>query len=182
MRSPAEAVAFIPTDKITAQTLTQHLETLIAKILPPTVTGLSVTLRHENISGAYYHYTHGLKKHDGNCQRIAHGHRSMIEIYLGNTRSPELEALWAARWHDIYLGTLEDRVEVSDLPWLNADDLRASHEAFRYQAPQGLFELAVAKSTCEIIPPIPRSSSFQPISPILYMLNSRTNAVTCRCL
>ena len=59
-------------------------------------------------SGAYYHYTHGLRKHLGNCQRIAHGHRSRLEIYADGQRSQLTEYQWAKRWRDIYIGTRSD--------------------------------------------------------------------------
>ncbi|MDO6806920.1 6-carboxytetrahydropterin synthase, partial [Wenyingzhuangia sp. 1_MG-2023] len=64
----------------------------------------------ERIDSAFYHYSHGLKKHNGNCQRIAHGHRSRIEIFCNGERSDELEQQWAQRWRDIYIGTSADLV------------------------------------------------------------------------
>lgn len=61
--------------------------------LPPTVLGLSVKLREENISTteASYRYTHGIQGHNGLCQRLFHGHRSRIEIFIGDERRPDLE-------------------------------------------------------------------------------------------
>lgn len=76
--------------------------------LPANVERIVVRLREENIDGAYYHYSHGLKKHDGACQRIAHGHRSRIEIFEDNVRSPMLEKRWGELFRDIYIGTTDD--------------------------------------------------------------------------
>ena len=61
--------------------------------LPPTVLGLAVKLREEAIAAteASYRYTHGIQGHNGLCQRLFHGHRSRIEIYIGDERRPDLE-------------------------------------------------------------------------------------------
>lgn len=151
LRSPYQAVTLIDAQTIDNPTLTTYLEQAIRDILPDNIDNVRVSLHHEHVQGAYYHYSHGLKKHDGNCQRIAHGHRSIIEIYLNGERHAGLENQWARRWQDIYLGSLEDRVEISDLAWDAVRTLKDSHEAFRYQAQQGLFELVIAKENCEII-------------------------------
>ena len=118
------------------------------------MTGLEITLRHENIAGAFYHYTHGLKKHDGNCQRIAHGHRSPVEILVDGQRDNEKEAAFAKRWEDIYLGSVEDQISVTKLNLSSSAQIISdeSHYGFRYTAPQGEFELAIAKSETEILP------------------------------
>ena len=52
-----------------------------------------VKLREENISPteASFRYTHGIQGHNGLCQRLFHGHRSRIEIFVGDERRPDLE-------------------------------------------------------------------------------------------
>ncbi|MCX6123977.1 MAG: 6-carboxytetrahydropterin synthase [Proteobacteria bacterium] len=61
--------------------------------LPQTVLGLAVKLREEPISTteASYRYTHGIQGHNGLCQRLFHGHRSRIEVYVAEERRPDLE-------------------------------------------------------------------------------------------
>ena len=73
---PADAFAYIDAKQVNELTVTDYLRGVIKRELPGNVEGLKLMLRPEAIDGFYYHYTHGLKKHDGNCQRIAHGHRS----------------------------------------------------------------------------------------------------------
>ncbi len=147
--SPADAHVAIPAEKVDELSLTAFLQQQIKPLLPENVQQLLFVLRPEKANGFYYHYSHGLKKHDGNCQRIAHGHRSTIEIYQHNMLSPRLNKFWTERWTDIYLGTAEDQVQAADCQWLQPQD---NSHFFRYQAPQGWFEIALPVSHCEIVP------------------------------
>lgn len=154
LNCPDQAYCLIDAETVTIESITDHVYQILRNNLPSNVTDIEITLRHENISGAFYHYSHGLKKHDGNCQRIAHGHRSPIEILVDGQRDSEREAAFAKRWQDIYLGSKEDQVSVSELNL--AQEANAvtdqSHYGFRYTAPQGEFELAIAKAETEILP------------------------------
>ncbi|KGY12207.1 6-pyruvoyl tetrahydropterin synthase [Vibrio tubiashii] len=154
LHCPDEAYCLVDAEAITIESITSLVYEILRNNLPSNVTGIEITLRHEHIPGAFYHYTHGLKKHDGNCQRIAHGHRSPIEIVVDGQRDTEKEVAFARRWQDIYLGSQEDQVSVSQL---NLSENAASvtdysHYGFRYTAPQGEFQLAIAKSETEILP------------------------------
>ncbi|NND00327.1 MAG: 6-pyruvoyl tetrahydropterin reductase, partial [Gammaproteobacteria bacterium] len=109
-RSPASAVCKIPKRQVKRQAVADFLEQNLPQFLPENVQKLEIRLRREKQSGHYYCYSHGLKKHDGNCQRIAHGHRSRIKIWQNGQRAEQLEKQLAGRWRDIYLGTVEDVV------------------------------------------------------------------------
>ncbi|HEH9416784.1 TPA: 6-carboxytetrahydropterin synthase [Aeromonas sobria] len=153
LRCPTQGFAFIPAPHVDKESVTRYLLAVLAKRLPDNIKDLSLTLRQEAITGAFYHYSHGLKKHDGNCQRIAHGHRSPIEIHVDGERDDELELNWAERWGDIYLGTEEDKVVLTELalsPHANTQ-LGAHHLGFKYVAPQGLFQLAIPAAEVEMI-------------------------------
>ncbi|MFM5785642.1 6-pyruvoyl trahydropterin synthase family protein [Aeromonas veronii] len=153
LRCPSQGFAFIPAPQVDKESVTRYLLAVLAKRLPGNIKDLSLTLRQEAITGAFYHYSHGLKKHDGNCQRIAHGHRSPIEIHIDGERDQELELNWAERWGDIYLGTEEDKVALTELalsPRANAQ-LGEHHCGFKYVAPQGLFQLAIPCAEVEMI-------------------------------
>ena len=149
MASPEQAVVVVPSEQIDAESLTVFLQQHIKPLLPDNVARLEFTLRPEQSSSFYYHYSHGLKKHDGNCQRIAHGHRSTIQIYTDNMLSPRLNKYWCERWQDIYLGTADDLCQPEQLRYLTA---AAGEYCFRYQAAQGWFELCMPKAHCEIVP------------------------------
>ncbi len=147
--SPVEAHVAIPASRVDESSLTAFLQQQIKPLLPDNVEQLVFVLRPEKANGFYYHYSHGLKKHDGNCQRIAHGHRSTIEIYQHNMLSPRLNKYWTERWNDIYLGTAADQVDQQDCKWLQDQE---NSYFFRYQAAQGWFEIALPVSHCEIVP------------------------------
>ncbi|BFM48414.1 hypothetical protein [Marinomonas sp. THO17] len=134
--APQQAFCSLPCDKITPEFAQAWVEQQILNLLPAELEAIRVRFTPEKIQGAQYQYSHGLKKHAGNCQRIAHGHRSSIEIYQNDEAAPALEQDWAQRWHDIYLGTQEDLLEITQINGL-------PHHAFRYTSQQGLFELTI---------------------------------------
>ena len=153
LQSPQCAFAKIPTEEINIASVTKYLTTIILKELPTNVQGLTLTLRPENIDGDFYHYTHGLKLHDGNCQRIAHGHRSKINFYINGERSTDLEHFWCQRWEDIYIASEDDRVSKVNIQLSETakDKLTDDHEYFSYAAPQGRFDIAVDKNILEVV-------------------------------
>ena len=156
LRCPTQGFAFIPAPQVDKESVTRYLLGVLAKRLPGNIKDLSLTLRQERIEGAFYHYSHGLKKHDGNCQRIAHGHRSPVEILVDGERDEELEFNWAERWADIYLGTEEDRVALGELALSKRAEASlkegdAHYIGFKYVAPQGLFQLAMPAVEVEMI-------------------------------
>jgi len=150
---PADAYAFIDAPEIDIQATLSYLHAVIKKELPNNVKGLELKLRAENIPSFYYHYTHGLKKHDGNCQRIAHGHRSAIQVFVDGMRSPAWEQRWSRRWEDIYIGTAEDVVTAEHLTLspLAKDVIGDRHVCYSYVAEQGVFELALPAAENEVM-------------------------------
>lgn len=153
LQSPLSAFAKIDAKFIDIASVTTHLTKIILAELPKNVQGLTLNLRPENIDGAYYHYTHGLKLHDGNCQRIAHGHRSKIQIFKNGQRSNALEEVWSLRWQDIYLASEADRISLTDIELSNEAkaNLTPDHQLFSYFAPQGRFDIAVPGKILDVV-------------------------------
>jgi len=153
LQSPQCAFAAIDCATITIDSVTTHLTEIILAQLPSNVQGLSLVLRPENIAGDYYHYTHGLKLHDGNCQRIAHGHRSKIQIFVDNKKNIELEHQWCHRWQDIYIASEADRVAKADIELSSQAEqyMTPDHQFFSYTAPQGRFDIAVATNVLDVV-------------------------------
>jgi len=153
LQSPACAFASLDCLTIDIPAVTKHLTDIILAELPDNVQGLTLVLRPEVITTDYYHYTHGLKLHDGNCQRIAHGHRSKIQILVDDKRDAKLEAAWCQRWKDIYIASEADRVAKADIELSSQamNNLTPDHQYFSYHAPQGRFDIAVDSKILDVV-------------------------------
>lgn len=140
MTCPRQAVALIPTVTIEPKTAAQWVTSQTTPLMPSNLKSLHLNFTTETIEGPYYHYSHGLKKHNGNCQRIAHGHRSRIAIWLDDARQPVLEQQWAKLWRDAYIGSREGVVAHTE-----------HRTDFAYFAQQGRFTLSLPSSRVYLI-------------------------------
>ncbi|MDE1462848.1 6-pyruvoyl trahydropterin synthase family protein [Spartinivicinus poritis] len=142
--APSSAIITIDASEISPSTITPVIEQHLKQVLPDNVENITLKLYPEIINGSFYHYSHGLKKHKGCCQRIAHGHRSAINIYRNGEPDPLLEADYANQFRDIYIGTKEDITgEFID------NDM--AYFKFAYTAQQGYFELVISQPHCYLI-------------------------------
>lgn len=139
-RSPEQAIVLVELDQVTETSLAKWCKERLLELFPEEVQGLEISFVPEAISGAFYHYSHGLQQHDGNCQRIAHGHRSRIEIFLDGQRDTGVEQQWAETFHDIYIGTRSHLLSAS-----------ADEHHYCYEAPQGEFEIRLPARHCYLI-------------------------------
>lgn len=149
---PQESFFLVRSDKISDRCLESSIERHLLACLPQGVKGITITLRPESIQGESYHYSHGLKKHRGNCQRIAHGHRSAIRILIDGERSHRWEQQWAKRWNNAYLLSREDIVSVSEL---SPRAVAYWHEGMicsSYRSFQGYFEIMLGCEAVDILP------------------------------
>ncbi|MBU3022952.1 6-carboxytetrahydropterin synthase [Aestuariibacter sp. A3R04] len=149
--SPAEAYAFIYGESVTMDSVGRYLKEVIATHLPENVDNLLLNLRTEVIESPYYHYTHGLKKHDGNCQRIAHGHRSRIDVFHNGDINPARQRYWASRWQDIYIASREDSIDVAQRKASGSVPQDRPYACYAYEASQGYFEITLPEDSCEVI-------------------------------
>ncbi len=145
--SPRDAVLLLDSDFITIEHISNDLQKRLFDILPENVQEVGVTLRPEQIDGAYYHYTHGLNKHKGQCQRIAHGHRSRIEIEVDGQRNQTLEQQWAETFKDCYIAT---KSHVTG----EFEQRGVSHTHLQYVAEQGAFSIVLPSEAVFLIPSV----------------------------
>ena len=147
--SPNSALCLIDSKRISRKTIAKFVRNGLKAVLPSNVEDIKVSLRKEVGVAQFYTYSHGLKKHDGNCQRIAHGHRSRIEIWKNGRRNRKLEIKLASLWQDIYLGTSEDVSEYAhDRIQFN---YTTDQGAFSLQMPEERVHLMESDSTVECI-------------------------------
>jgi len=143
-RGPAESLQFVSASEITPENVALAIHQALLPSLPGNVRSVSLRLYPGDIQGAWYQYSHGLKHHCGNCQRIAHGHRSRIRILRNGQPDHLLEQRWASLFHDIYIGTEEDMVAIT-----SHNDQTCFR--FAYSAEQGDFELELPADSCYLI-------------------------------
>lgn len=143
-RSPRQAIALVDAVEITPASTSEWAKQQLKPLLPESINRLNLDFTSEAISGDFYHYSHGLKKHDGNCQRIAHGHRSQIQIWRDGEPARDWEQQWAKQFTDIYIGTREDLSGQENTE-------HKQNYTFAYTTSQGAFELTLPQACCYLI-------------------------------
>ncbi|MDB2410680.1 6-carboxytetrahydropterin synthase [Pseudomonadales bacterium] len=166
-QSPQDAVLLVDDEVIKARSIVDDLQTRIKTILPNNVTEVVINLRNEEINGAYYHYTHGLQKHLGQCQRIAHGHRSQIEVHIDGKRNQGIETQWASRLQDGYIATEDHIIETFELNGI-------THTKLAYTAQQGYFSISLPSARVFIMP---TKTTVENIAVYLADITSRENKI-----
>lgn len=141
VRGPAEAFTLLPWKSITIEHIAHELSEALTKQRPANIDRITLSLTDEAIEGASYGYSHGLKRHIGNCQRIAHGHRSRLYIWQGNKRQEALERHWATWLDNRYL------LEQADVTNQSKTSLTCG-----YMAAQGKFSITLPLARCSILP------------------------------
>lgn len=139
MQAPAQAASLVDCEAITCDSVAQWCVAQLAGVLN-NVKQMQLHFTAETINGPYYHYSHGLKKHDGNCQRIAHGHRSKILVWRNGQLCNATMQTWAERWRDIYIASNEDCTTKD-----------ADSASFAYVSQQGQFALTLPTEQCYFI-------------------------------
>lgn len=149
---PEASFLRINTPEVSIEVLEQLLEKHLVADLPAEIERIKVRLCRETIAGEAYQYSHGLKKHSGNCQRIAHGHRSAIHIFVNGQRSQQWETYWRERWNNSYLVTEEDISPVGNLSARARVYWHQGLIASSYRGSQGYFEAMTLTGDTDILP------------------------------
>jgi 6-pyruvoyl-tetrahydropterin synthase len=93
----------------------------------------------------FYRYTHGLKDNKSNCQRLIHGHRSSIRIFVDDTRRLDLEKTICEKMTDKHFVWTQNSI-VTDEDFLN------DKKTLQYKSSQGVFYLNIHKNKTITMP------------------------------
>jgi 6-pyruvoyl-tetrahydropterin synthase len=140
---PHEAIAVVESPEITISALESFLQTEASAKLPANVKSVRFSLQKE---GRFAHepnfrYTHGLRLHQGNCQRLIHGHRNPIEVWLAGQRQTKLEEFLALEWagaHFAHAATIYNLADL-DLSLGRRQEKNPHFAEIGYESPQGEF-------------------------------------------
>lgn len=143
-RAPAQAFFWLESDRLTPDAARTSILNQLETVVPHNVDAIHINLHTEHHNEAYYHYSHGLKKHDGDCQRMIHGHRSRIQVFQDHQRAHATERELVKQWQDIYLVTREDIVGTQTLEGIECF-------VMRYKSQQGQFEMVWPVARCDIL-------------------------------
>jgi 6-pyruvoyl-tetrahydropterin synthase len=142
--SPKKALTFIEAKKIDIESIKHFLLKEVSKILPKNVKNINLTLQYEkNLNNNFIQYSHGLRKHEGNCQRIAHGHRSKIIITQNSERNYEIENWAKCFFENSYF------IDQKDIKKQFSEN-NISYILLGYNSSQGNFTLTIPSKYCHI--------------------------------
>lgn len=138
--APESAFCFIPAPEYQPTFLAQIIAGALRTVLPVNITGIEIHMYPEINQYPIFHYSHGLQKHSGNCQRMGHGHRSQIIISIDQEYHETESRIWSETLNDRFIAKNSDLV-----PPKNASDPLCH---FSYKGSQGAFHLSIPKSNC----------------------------------
>lgn len=157
LAAPEQAICWLDGASIDTERLAQAISIGLRPLLPENVEQIHIHLRHEDQAPPHFHYSHGLRMHEGNCQRIAHGHRSRLYISRDGQYDELLSRNWCQRWQHIYLAHDVDQCDWQQTPFAAHGVANGAHVtasgllSFAYRAAQGDFAIAVPKGWCELM-------------------------------
>lgn len=90
---PLQALCEIPYQYVSKENIACFLEDELNKHFGLKFDQIKITLDDEVLPNKpILSYTHGLKQHYGNCQRLFHGHKNSVDIWVNGEVKPELES------------------------------------------------------------------------------------------
>jgi 6-pyruvoyl-tetrahydropterin synthase len=139
--APEAAIARLPLSDLSPGQVARWMMSRLAPTVPERAEILAIRLYPAVTEGAFFHYSHGLAAHEGGCQRIAHGHRSLLQVWVDGELRQDLAQTQADALQDIYLATEAHRVAVLGDQW-----------QFAYAAREGAFSLSLPARQCLLLP------------------------------
>jgi 6-pyruvoyl-tetrahydropterin synthase len=150
-KCPDVGLCILDVDEITVEVMRDHLEMEVMKVMPENVALVELQFRQEELgTGPSYRYTHGLKQHYGNCQRLLHGHRNRVDVLVNGRRSEELEVRVANLWENVHLAFPENIISEGFVLGQRQSQLDRIH--LSYVSSQGQFDLDISGHEVYVMP------------------------------
>ena len=150
-RCPEVGLCILDVDVITTEVMRDHLEMEVMKVMPENVDLVELQFREEELGHSpSYRYTHGLKQHYGNCQRLLHGHRNRVDVFVDGERAIELESKISELWKNIHLAFPENIKNENIIIGQRQSHLDRVH--LSYTSNQGQFDLDIAGHEVYVMP------------------------------
>ncbi len=160
-KAPNQAFCEIPHSYVSYENLKSYLEEVILKEMPKNVLAIKLKFREEvnADNNVYFHYTHGLKDHYGNCQRLIHGHRSTLKVLINGVRSAAAEEdlcfnYFSQNIHFVFWENVVNKDEIMKAMKEKKvvgrlDNVSSVH--LKYKGNQGNFEMTIPAFCCYIL-------------------------------
>lgn len=152
---PKGAVYPVRCTNITREIVEQECRRLIRHRLPSHISDVKVILRKEHGAKdeSFFRYTHGITDHDGLCQRLFHGHRSKIEVYVGGEKRQDLERYVA---HDLFGSIVHiaslSQIQAEDKPDLGIDRTAEGYTSLAYSGNLGGYQAKIPTNRIFFVP------------------------------
>ncbi len=154
---PEQALSRIPGNTFTVAGLETAIKTAVEKEFKEqgrdNVVAVDITVREIQFppGKAWYRYTHGLKMHDGNCQRLWHGHRNSIDVRVNGVQDPQMERYFADLFLHAHIAFDENITERSKVKFGVRQDHLETVEV-SYEAEQGQFRTVIPGRNVVVLP------------------------------
>lgn len=148
---PEQGLCLLNENQYSLSAMKAYLQNEIMKVMPPNVEKVELIFREEPLEGVpSYRYTHGLKQHYGNCQRLVHGHRNRLDVMVNGRVSLEMQKQGCALWDNIHLAFPENIGNADVRIGQRQEHLERVQLA--YASSQGRFELDLPGHSVYVMP------------------------------
>jgi 6-pyruvoyl-tetrahydropterin synthase len=136
--TPGQGLCLIDGSMVNLAAMTAYLQTKIMTAIEEAnmlnIDAVEIRLYEEEIKGYWYRYTHGLKSHYGNCQRLIHGHRSQLKIWVDGIRQPDIEKYLCETHHNSHFYFNQNVINET-----------SGEVELAYESSQGKFKACISK-------------------------------------
>ncbi len=149
---PPDAVRQLPLPQVDRASVGTWLHAVLQREVGEELQ-ITVGLRaDEPRTGVCFQYTHGLPGHDGNCQRLLHGHSGRVQVLADGVHQLELEK------------HLAQKILPRQVHFLNSQHITAQgrHIGMAYESGQGYFAATLPRAQAIVLPA--RESSIEAIT------------------